>query len=133
MSRPDADFQGVPRLHGVDAPELSDGSGDAFLHGSVLAGEPKSLFGVEPLYDRSHGRTGGCLEPGSAEARPGAESTRLWVVGISVEVAMPRITEILMSHFSSWKVWCLDQFERVRRLRIFGQRDKLKAERSKRI
>jgi hypothetical protein len=33
----------------------------------------------------------------SVEAGSGAESTRLCVVGISVELATPRITEILMS------------------------------------
>ena len=60
-------------------------------------GEPKPLFRVEPLNDCSDGRTGGCLEPGFAEARSAAKRTGLWVVGISAELATPRMAEILVS------------------------------------
>jgi len=57
----------------------------------------KSLVGVEPFgnaADRWPGRgLHGCsVEPGS-----GAECTGLRVVGISVEVVTPRVTEVLMS------------------------------------
>jgi hypothetical protein len=65
--------------------------------------EAKSLLGVEPLDHPMERRAGRCLEPGLAEPRSGAESARLWVVSIGVEVATPRITEILMSHFGSWR------------------------------
>ena len=41
--------------------------------------------------------------PGLGEPGSSAESTRLWAIRIRVEVATPRITEILMSHFGSWK------------------------------
>ena len=59
-------------------------------------GEPKPLFRVEPLHDRSDGRTGGCLEPRLAESRSGSEMTGLCVVGLNVEVPTPRITKILI-------------------------------------
>ena len=61
--------------------------------------ETKSLFGVEPLDDATDRWTGGGLEPGLAETGASAESTRLWVVGYGVEVATPRMTKILLSHF----------------------------------
>src|SRR5271167_865092 len=41
--------------------------------------------------------TGGCFESCSAKAGSGSESTGLWVVGVSVEVATPRMTENLIS------------------------------------
>jgi len=69
-------------------------------------GEPKSLFGVEPLHDCSDGRTGGCLEPGFVEARSAPKGTGLWVVGISAEVATPRTLKILISQTWFLTGWC---------------------------
>jgi hypothetical protein len=69
-------------------------------------GEPESLFGVEPFHNCSDGRTGGCLEPGFAEARSAAKGTGLWVVGISAEVATPRTLKILISQAWFLTGWC---------------------------
>jgi hypothetical protein len=65
--------------------------------------EAKSLLGTEPLDDATDGWPGRDLEPGLTEPRVGAEFTRLRVEGISVEVATPRITEILMSQLGFLK------------------------------
>src|ERR1700746_2991491 len=59
--------------------------------------ESKSLFGVEPFDNPTdrwtrRGFHGCSVEPGS-----GAEGAGLRVVGICVEVATPRVTEVLMS------------------------------------
>jgi hypothetical protein len=59
--------------------------------------EAKPLFGVEPFDDPSDGRAGRWLEPGLAEPGSGSESRKLWVVGIGVEVATPRMKKILLS------------------------------------
>ena len=56
----------------------------------------KPLFGVEPFDDGADRWTGGCLER-LAEPGAGSEATGLWVVGVSVEVAAPRMTKILLS------------------------------------
>ena len=48
-------------------------------------------------------------EPGS-----GAESTGLWVVGVDVEVATPRMTKILISQLWFLVDWCpISQIERL--------------------
>ena len=59
--------------------------------------EPKPLFRAEPFDHPMEWRAGRCLEPGLAAPGSGAENTRLWVVGISVEVATPRTVKILIS------------------------------------
>jgi hypothetical protein len=41
------------------------------------------------------------LEPGLVEPEPCAECTRLSIVVVNVELAMPRVTEILMSHLAT--------------------------------
>ena len=64
--------------------------------------EAKSLFGVEPFNDPTDRWTGRGLKPWLAESGSGAECTGLWLVGIGVEVATPRTTKILLSHFGSW-------------------------------
>ena len=65
--------------------------------------ESKPLVRGKPLDDSVDWWTGRCLEPGLAEPGSGSESTRLWV-GVSVEVATPRMTKILISQFGSWWV-----------------------------
>ena len=98
MSRTDADFEGFSGLYGGD-PALSQ-------HTAVEEGvagpirqfdEPEAFLGVEPLDDSVDRGTGGCLEPGLAEPGSGAESAGLWMVGVSVDVATPRMTKILIS------------------------------------
>jgi hypothetical protein len=63
---------------------------------------PKPLSGLNhlttPLTDGPEGASEGC----SAKAGSGSVSTGLWVVGIGVEIATPRMTKILLSHFGSW-------------------------------
>ena len=102
MSRTNSDFEGIAGLYGVDA--------DLSQHAPMEEGiarpieefdEAKSLLGTEPFDGPTDRWTGRGLEGRSVELGSGAENTRLWLVGISVEVATPRITEILMSHFGS--------------------------------
>jgi hypothetical protein len=98
VSWTDEHFEGFTQLHGVN-PALSQ-------HASMKEGiarpigefdEAKSFFGAEPLDDTLDGWTGRCLEPGLAKSRSGFERARLWVVGVNVEVATPRMTKILIS------------------------------------
>jgi hypothetical protein len=98
VSGTDAHFEGFARLHGID-PALSQ---HASMKKSIAGlmrefNEPEAFVGVEPLDDPVDRGTGRCLEPGLAKAGPGTESTGLWVVGVSVEVATPRMTKILIS------------------------------------
>jgi len=58
--------------------------------------EPEPLFGVEPLDDPVDRGTGRVFER-LAEPGSGAEGAGLWVVGVDVEVATPRMTKILIS------------------------------------
>jgi hypothetical protein len=74
--------------------------------------EPKALLGIEPLDDAPNWRAGRCLEPGLDKAGASAEGMGLWVVGIGVEVATPRMTKILLSHFGSWGVCLLSSVGR---------------------
>jgi len=59
--------------------------------------EAKSLFGAEPFDDPADRWPRRGLEPGLGEPGSGAECTRLRVGGISVELAMPQVTEVLIS------------------------------------
>ena len=68
--------------------------------------EAKAFLGIEPFDDTADRWTRGSLEGRSGEAGSGSESTGRWLVGIGVEVATPRMTKILLSHFASWG-WCL--------------------------
>jgi signal transduction histidine kinase len=101
MSRPDADLDGFARLHDADA-ALSQ-------HASVKEGitrlirefdEPEAFVGVEPFHDPTDRWTGRCLDGCSVKAGSGSESTRLRIVGISVEFATPRTTKILICQTS---------------------------------
>ena len=68
--------------------------------------EPKPLFRAEPFDHPMEWRAGRCLEPGLAAPGSGAENTRLWVVGIRVEVATPRTVKILISQIWFLAGWC---------------------------
>jgi hypothetical protein len=105
VSRTDTDFEGFSGLHSVD-PALSQ---QAPLEEGVARpirefDEPEALVRAKPLDHPVDWWTGGRLEPGLAEPGSGAKSTGLWVVGISVEVATPRMTKILVSQLGSWWV-----------------------------
>jgi hypothetical protein len=101
----DTNFEGVAGLNSAD-PALSQ-------HTSVEEGiarsirecdEAKSLLGVEPFDDPTNRWAGRGLDGCSVEPGSGAEGTRLWIVGICIELATPRVKEILMLHFGSWRV-----------------------------
>ena len=98
MSGADPNFEGFARLHGVDAALRQHAPVEEGVAGPIgKSDESKPLFGVEPFDDPVYRRTGRCLEPRLAKPGSGAESTRLWMVGVSVEVATPRMTKILIS------------------------------------
>ena len=100
VARTNTNFEGVTRLYDPE-PVLSQ-------HGSMkerIAGpieefdEAKALLGTEPFDHPLDRGARGCFEPGLAEPGSGAEGTRLWVVGIHVELATLRVVEISMSHW----------------------------------
>ena len=100
----DAHFEGFTRLHGID-PALSE---DSPMKEGVTGpigefDEAEAFLGIEPLDDAADRWTRGWLKSGLAEPGAIAESTGLWMVGIGVEFATPRVTKILLSHFSSWR------------------------------
>jgi hypothetical protein len=98
VSRTDTDFEGLARLHGVDAALSQQARVEEGIARPIREfDEPEAFVGVEPLDDTLDGRAGRCLEPGLAEPGSGAKSTELWMVGIDVEVATPRMTKILIS------------------------------------
>jgi hypothetical protein len=94
----DPHFEGFARLNGSDPALGQHTSMKEGVAGPIREfNEAKSLLGAEPFHDATDRWTGrgfhGCsVEPGS-----GSESTGLWLVGIGVEVATPRMTEILIS------------------------------------
>jgi hypothetical protein len=119
MARTNTNLEGFSWLYGADpalGQHASVKESVARRIGEFIAkpvrqfDEAKSLFRAEPFNNSTDSRAGRCLEPGLAEARSGAESTRLRVVGISVEIATPRITKILMSQF-----WFLEGDARLAR------------------
>src|SRR5215469_17256179 len=102
VTRADTHFEGLARLNSAD-PALSQ---HACMQEAVTGpigkfNETKSLFGAEPFDHPADRWTRGGFEPGLDEPGPGAKCTRLSVLGISVELAKPRLTEILMSHVVS--------------------------------
>ena len=98
MTRTDADFEGFTRLHGVDADLSQDGSMEEGVAGPIREfDESEAFVGIEPFDESVDRGTRRCLEPGLAEPGSGCEGTGLWVVGVGVEVATPRMTKILIS------------------------------------
>ena len=76
--------------------------------------EPEAFVGAEPLDHPVDWWTGRCLEPRLAEPGAGSKGTGLWVVGISVKVATPRMTKILVSQLWFLVGWCpISQIERL--------------------
>jgi hypothetical protein len=91
-------FQSFSRLNGGSAALGQHASMKKGVTGPIgKLDKTKSLFGSEPFDDPADRWTGGSLEPGLAEPRASAETTRLRGEGGSVELATPRIAEILMS------------------------------------
>ncbi len=93
----DPNFEGFTRLHGVDAALSQHAPMEERVAGPIREfNESESFVRVEPFDNPTDRGTGRCLER-LAEPRSGAEGTGLWVVGICVEVATPRMTKILIS------------------------------------
>jgi hypothetical protein len=69
--------------------------------------KPKAFVGIEPLDGPTHRWTRRWLDGCSTKPRSRAESTRVWLVGIVVEVTTPRMTKVLFSHGSLR--WLTDQ------------------------
>jgi len=100
----DAHFEGFARLHDIDSALSEDTPVEEGIAGFIGEfDEAEPFLGIEPLDDTTDRWTRGCLQGCAAEPGASAESTGLWVVGIGVEVATPRVTKILFSHFSSWR------------------------------
>ena len=98
VSRANADFEGFAWLHRSDvAPTQHAPMEESVARPIGEFYEAKPLFGFEPFDDCTDRRTGGCLKRCSVEPGSGSESTGLWVVGISVEIATPRMTKNLIS------------------------------------
>jgi hypothetical protein len=105
VSWTDAHFEGFTRLHGVDPAVSEDARVEEGVAGPIGEfDEPKAFLGIEPLDDATDRWTGGGLEPGLVKPGSGSERTGLWVITVGVEVATPRMTKILLSHFGSWWV-----------------------------
>ena len=96
MAGADPHFEGFARLNSSD-PTLGQHAAmqERIARPIGEFNEAKPLFGAEPFDDPANRWPGrGLVEPGS-----GAECTRLGVEAVSVELATPRATEILMSHW----------------------------------
>ena len=93
----DLNFEGFTRLHGVDAALSQHAPMEEGIAGPIREfNEPEAFVGVEPLDDPVDRGTGRIFER-LAEPGAGSEGTGLWVVGIGVEAATPRMTKILLS------------------------------------
>ena len=96
MTRTDADLEGFTRLHDVDAALSQHAPVEEGVAGPIREfDEPEAFVGVEPLDEPVDRGTGGVFER-LAEAGAGVEFARVWVIGVDVEVATPRMTRILM-------------------------------------
>jgi len=96
VTRTDADLEGFTRLHDVDAALSQHAPVEEGVAGPIREfDEPEAFVGVEPLDDPVDRGTGGVFER-LAEAGVGVEFARVWVIGVDVEVATPRMTRILM-------------------------------------
>ena len=93
----DADFEGFTRLYGVNTALGQHAPVKEGVTGPVGEfDEPKAFLGVEP-FDNPTDRGAGRVFERLAEPGSGAEGAGLWVVGVDVEVATPRMTKILIS------------------------------------
>jgi hypothetical protein len=102
VSRTNSRFEGITGLHSVDPTLSQNASMKEGVPGPVGEfDEAKALLGIKPFDDAPDRRTGGGLERGLVEPVSGAEGTGLWVIGINVKVATPRMTKILISQFVS--------------------------------
>ena len=82
----DPNFEGFARLHGVDAALRQHAPVEEGVAGPIREfDEPKAFLGGEPFDNPTDRGTGRIFD---------AESTGLWVVGVGVEVAAPRMTKI---------------------------------------
>ena len=94
----DSNFESVARRYGADAGSRQHTPVQEAVAGLIgKFDETKSLLWAEPFDDCSDWRARRYLEPGLREPGLSAESTRLWVVSIIVELATPRMAEILVS------------------------------------
>jgi|SRR5215813_11565921 len=115
VSWTDAHFEGFARLHSIVS-ALSE-------HTPMEEGVPrpigefdeaKAFLGIKPLDDTADRWTGGGLKSGLGKPGASAESTGLWMVGIGVEVATPRMTKILISQLWFLVDWCpISQIKRL--------------------
>jgi hypothetical protein len=104
VSRTDTDFEGFSGLHSVDAALSQQAPVEEGIPRPIREfDESKPLVRAKPLDHPVHWWTGRCLEPRLAEPGLAAKSTGLWVVGVSVEIATPRMTKILIS-----QLWFLE-------------------------
>jgi hypothetical protein len=97
----DSNFESIARLHGADAGPRQHTSVQESV--AKLIGkfdETKPFLGAEPFDDCSDWIAGRLFESGLGEPGSSAESTRLWAIRIRVEVATPRMSEILVSQTS---------------------------------
>src|SRR5215469_12272431 len=99
----DPHFEGFSRLNSRDPTLGQHASMKEGVAGPIREfNEAKPFFGAEPFNDSTDRWTGRGLKPGLAEPGSGSESAGLRLVGIGVELATPRMTKILLSHFGSW-------------------------------
>ena len=113
MAGADAHFEAFARLNSADAVLGQHASMQERIARPIgECNETKSLFEAEPFDDARDRWTVRGLEPGLAEPGSGAECTRLRVGGISVELATPRGTKILISHWLPNSRVVLSQFGR---------------------
>jgi hypothetical protein len=98
VPRTDTDFEGFSGLHSVDAALSQRARVEEGIAGPIREfDEPEAFVRAKPLDDTLDRGTGRCLEPGLAEPGSGSESAGLWMVAVSVELATPRMTKILIS------------------------------------
>jgi hypothetical protein len=98
VARADTNFERFSRLNSANSAFSKHTSVEEGIARSIReCDETKSLVGAEPFDNATDGWPGRGLQRGLAEPGSGAECRRLSVLGISVELATPRIAEILMS------------------------------------
>ena len=113
MARTDADLEGFARLHDIDAALRQHAPVEEGVAGPIREfDESEALVGIEPFDEAVDWRTFERL----AELGSGAESTGLWVIGISVEVATPRMPKILISQL--WFLVGTCPINRIERLGV---------------